>query len=113
MRRLASVALCGALTVAGCGDDPCLPAGPASPSVVEAVETGGPGPFVTSGDEPIPPPDHPPIDTIPHLPMPAVDGSRRPNSSNGPGTAVSVDRAGPVEPVEPGCGVSARPRSRR
>lgn len=113
MRWLTPVGICGALIVIGCGDDRCLPAGPSSAGFVEADASGGAGPSVTSGDKPIPPPAHPPIDTIPQMPMPTLDRSRGADSSNDPGAAVSVDLAAPVERAEPGCGAAMRRRSDR
>ena len=111
MRWLTLAAMIGATALVGCGDERCLPVGPSAPIQVDAVQVGGAGPSVGSTDSVIPPPDHPPIDTIPQMPLPRVDpstGAAAP--SGGPGRAVSSGGSSPPlkSHAQPGCGVPAR-----
>ena len=61
------------------------------PIVESAVVERGRGVFVASDDPPLAAPDHPPIDTLPPMPMPTRDAAARPPSSNRPGATVSFD----------------------
>ena len=96
--------LCAALIAAAgatAGDVRAQPSEPAP--TVESVEVArGAGSFVASDDLPVPPPNHPPIDTIPPMPMPVV--SEPFLGPSGPGASVSFDVATRREsrtPIDP------------
>ncbi len=62
------------------------------PATDQEVERGV-GSFVASDDLPLPSPDHPPIDTIPPMPMPTRDRTERFLGPSGPDMSVSFDLA--------------------
>ncbi len=75
-----------------------------APTVQSVEVQRGVGSFVASDDLAVPSPNHPPIDTIPPMPMPSRDHSERLLDPSGPGLSVSFDLATRREtrtPIDP------------
>ena len=100
-----SILCAAAMAAAGVapGDAEAQPSQPA-PTVESAEVARGVAPFAASDDLPVSPPNHPPIDTIPPMPMPVRDGGEPFVGPSGPGGSVSFDVATRREtrtPIDP------------